>query len=196
MIDDLLDITRITHGKIRIRREPLDLGALVRSAIDDYRATFQARDLRIESRFPPDEIWLLGDRDRLIQILSNLLGNAEKFTPSGGTVTVAVEVDQGNALLRVTDTGIGIAQDVIEGLFEPFAQARHPLDGKQRGVGLGLALVKGTSSRSAATPVPRTSRARRRRASPITSRNHRGSTSSIRSSRSCEDRRLDRRWMC
>jgi two-component system CheB/CheR fusion protein len=143
LIDDLLDITRITRGKIELQRERVELAALVGQALDDHRAGFEVRGIRLEARLAPGPFWLDADPDRLIQVASNVLGNAVKFTPSGGTVTVTVEGRAGQVALRVRDTGAGVAPELIGGLFEPFVQAPQTIDRSRGGLGLGLAMVKG-----------------------------------------------------
>jgi two-component system CheB/CheR fusion protein len=143
LIEDLLDVTRITRGKIELQREPVELVELVRRALDDHRAVFAARGLRLEARLAAAPIWLHADPTRLVQIVTNLLGNSAKFTPEGGTVELSVETRGEQAVLRVRDSGIGIPPELIGGLFEPFAQAPQAMDRSQGDLGLGLAMVKG-----------------------------------------------------
>jgi PAS domain S-box-containing protein len=143
LIEDLLDVTRITRGKIELQREDVELAELVRRTLDDHRAGFESRGLRLEGRLDEGPFWLRADPARLVQVVSNLLGNAEKFTPRGGTVTVSLEVRGPEVVLRVRDTGVGIAPELIGGLFEPFAQGPQTMDRSRGGLGLGLAMVKG-----------------------------------------------------
>jgi PAS domain S-box-containing protein len=143
LIDDLLDVTRIARGKIELQRESVELVELVRRTIDDHRAAFEARGIRVEARLDGGPLWLDADPARLVQIASNLLGNAEKFTPADGTVRVSVERHGGRVALRVRDTGAGIAPELLPGVFEPFAQAPQTIDRSRGGLGLGLATVKG-----------------------------------------------------
>jgi two-component system CheB/CheR fusion protein len=143
LVDDLLDVTRITRGKIILQREKLNLADLVRRTLDDHRASFDASGVRLEGRIEAGAFWVDGDPARLVQVLSNVLCNAEKFTPRGGTVTVRLRRESGRASLEVHDTGMGIAPDVLRGLFEPFAQAPQTLDRARGGLGLGLAMAKG-----------------------------------------------------
>ena len=141
LVDDLLDLTRISHGKVRLQRTPLDLVDLVRQTVEDHRAVLGERELVVE--LPPAAVWIDADPTRLIQVLGNLLGNAAKFTPRDGKVTVSLARTRGRVVLEVADTGIGIDPGTLPRLFEPFAQAAQSLDRSRGGLGLGLALVKG-----------------------------------------------------
>ena len=143
LIDDLLDVTRIARGKIELQREPVELTGLVGRVLADHRAAFEARGIRVEARLGGAPLWLDADPARLVQIASNLLGNAEKFTSEDGTVTVSLEPRGRQVALRVRDTGAGIAPELLEGVFEPFMQAPQTLDRSRGGLGLGLATVKG-----------------------------------------------------
>ncbi len=142
LVDDLLDVTRITRGKIELHRERVELGELVRRTLDDRRPRFEAAGIRLEASIGPGSCWVDADPARLVQIASNVLDNAEKFTPRGGTVVVTVEA-RGQVALRVRDTGAGIEPELLAGAFEPFAQAPQSLARSRGGLGLGLALVKG-----------------------------------------------------
>lgn len=145
LVDDLLDITRITHGKIQLQREALDLDDLARRTVEDHRAAFVAADVALEVVSAPKAVVVSGDRTRLSQVIGNLLQNALKFTPAGGKATVEVEADEARALavLCVKDSGRGVAPELLPRLFEPFAQADASLDRQKGGLGLGLSVVKG-----------------------------------------------------
>jgi PAS domain S-box-containing protein len=145
LVDDLLDVTRIARGKITLEREPLELGGLVRGTLEDYRETFAQSRLALTLALPEEALWVSADRTRLAQVIGNLLGNAAKFTPPGGRVSVSLDSDghSGQAVLRVCDTGIGIAPELLARVFEPFAQADTTLERSRGGLGLGLATVKG-----------------------------------------------------
>lgn len=145
LVDDLLDVSRITRGKIALRREWLDLCELVRRTVEDHRAAFADARVELALSAPPAALWVFGDETRLAQVLGNLLQNAVKFTPSGGSTRVAVEADPARttATVRVTDDGRGIEAELMPRLFEPFTQADTTLDRSKGGLGLGLALVKG-----------------------------------------------------
>jgi CheY-like chemotaxis protein len=145
IVDDLLDVSRITRGKIQLRPERVDLARLVRHAVEDDHAAFEGAGLGTRADLPEVPVWVQGDPTRLTQVVGNLLQNAVKFTPRGGTVSVRLSADAGRkqAVLAVRDSGIGIDPDLLPRLFEPFAQADRSLDRSKGGLGLGLALVKG-----------------------------------------------------
>jgi PAS domain S-box-containing protein len=143
IIDDLLDVTRIARGKVRLQRELLDLGELAQRTVEDHRAAFDEAGVHLELDRAPSPCWVEVDGSRLAQVLGNLLGNALKFTNRGGHVRVSVDLMTDRAALRVRDTGVGIAPEVLERLFEPFQQAPQTLERTRGGLGLGLAMVKG-----------------------------------------------------
>ena len=143
LVDDLLDVTRISRGKVELRRAPLDLAAVVRRACDDHRALLEADGLALAVHAPAAPLRVHGDEARLAQIVGNLLLNARKFTPQGGRVDVTVERRGDAARLSVRDTGAGIQPDILAQLFEPFLQAKQTLARSEGGLGLGLALVRG-----------------------------------------------------
>jgi len=142
LVDDLLDATRITRGKVQIHRERLELAELVVHAGDDHRGLFARNGVELAVTIAASPIQIEGDATRLTQVVGNLLQNAAKFTPSGGRVRLWVGAEGGQAVVRVEDTGVGIEPDLIERLFEPFVQGDQTLDRSQGGLGLGLALVK------------------------------------------------------
>jgi two-component system CheB/CheR fusion protein len=143
LVDDLLDVTRISRGAIEVQREPLELRALVLRTLEDHRPTLEAGGLRLDARLDPEPLWVNADPTRLVQALSNLLSNAEKFTAKGGVVTVSLHREVDKAVLTVRDTGVGIAPEVQQQLFQPFTQAPQPMERNRSGLGLGLAVVKG-----------------------------------------------------
>jgi signal transduction histidine kinase len=142
LVDDLLDASRITSGKIQLRREPLDLTAVAARAADTARPLFAEHGLRFDVELPDRPLLLDADPVRLDQVLANLLQNAAKFTPPGGRVRLAVEGDRTGAVVRVTDSGIGVAPELLPAIFEPFVQADREIDRAQGGLGLGLTLVR------------------------------------------------------
>ncbi len=147
LVDDLLDVSRVAHGKIRLRTECLDLVAAVRITTQEYEHACAMSGLVLQTRFPGAAIWVEADPTRLAQIVGNLLHNAVKFTPRGGRVTVEVASDpNAAATITVRDTGLGMDPRMIESLFQPFAQAERGLERSYGGLGLGLALVKGLVS--------------------------------------------------
>jgi PAS domain S-box-containing protein len=143
LVDDLLELTRISRNKVRLKRERVELNRLVRRTLDDQRALFEKADVSLEIDLAPEPMFVDVDANRIAQVLGNLLHNAAKYTPSGGRVTVVLRPDSEQALatLRVSDTGIGIAPEMLPHLFEAFAQADKTLDRSQGGLGLGLTLV-------------------------------------------------------
>lgn len=145
IVDDLLDVSRITSGKLSIVRERLDLARLVRQAIEDRRGTLEAAGLKIDAEFPNEPLWVMGDPTRLTQSFDNLLDNARKFTTSGGVVSVRVghDAETRRAIVVVRDTGIGIEPSLLPHVFDVFAQAEQSLDRTRGGLGLGLAVTKG-----------------------------------------------------
>ena len=143
LVDDLLDVTRISHGKMTLQRSLVDLREIVRKTADDQRSLFQRRgvELRVEQEAAP--VWVEVDAARVTQILSNLLQNAVKFTLEGGSVVLGAVVQGDHAVTHVRDTGIGIERGQIERMFEPFAQADQSLARTRGGLGLGLAVARG-----------------------------------------------------
>lgn len=145
IVEDLLDVTRVSRGKIQLQRETVDLYEIARQTVDDFRPAFTAQGISLALVEPGVKAPVWGDPTRLAQVLGNLLHNACKFTPSAGhvTVTVAHEQATSQAVMRVADDGVGIAPEMLAHLFEPFTQADRSLARVGGGLGLGLALVKG-----------------------------------------------------
>ncbi|HEX4886379.1 MAG TPA: PAS domain S-box protein [Casimicrobiaceae bacterium] len=142
LIDDLLDVSRITRGKLELRRERVELRAVVRQAIDTARPVIEAGGHRFESSLPPQPVLLDADPVRLAQVLANLLNNAAKYTPPGGSIHLRAE-PQGDVLtIAVRDTGIGLAADQRERVFDMFAQFDPRAGHHGGGLGIGLTLVK------------------------------------------------------
>jgi PAS domain S-box-containing protein len=142
LVDDLLDVTRITRGKVRLQRERVDLGELARRTVEDHRDVFANSGVRLELSVATEPVVVNADPTRIAQVIGNLLHNAAKFTPRGGETTISVEERDGSGVVTVRDTGAGIASPVLARLFEPFVQAESTLDRSTGGLGLGLALVK------------------------------------------------------
>lgn len=168
LLDELLDVSRITRGKMLLTCERLDLARLVRDTVSDHRPALENAELFFEVEAPARPVWVHGDAVRLAQVLGNLLSNAFKFTDPGGTVKVSIhttntpeELLKGNpatpagasgsspsgglgwAVVTVKDTGMGIGAEMLPHVFETFAQADRTLDRSRGGLGLGLALVRG-----------------------------------------------------
>ena len=142
LVDDLLDIARITRGKIELKKESVLLSTIVGMAVETSAALMDAHGHRLVVELPPDPLELEADVTRLVQVLSNLLNNAAKYTPRGGIVTLSAWREDGHAVIAVTDSGIGIAPDAIGSVFEMFTQVRGSLDRAQGGLGIGLSLVR------------------------------------------------------
>ncbi|HUH00713.1 MAG TPA: ATP-binding protein [Kofleriaceae bacterium] len=145
LVDDLLDMIRVSRGKIELRRERLELNELVRCTLADHRPEFEAGHVTLVVDISPRPLYVEGDRNRLTQVVGNLLHNAIKFTAPGGRAAVAVDHDEGTngAVLRVADNGRGMTSEVLASLFQPFVQAERGDEPDRDGLGLGLALVKG-----------------------------------------------------
>ncbi len=144
LVDDLLDVTRMTRNKIQLKPERLELNALVRATLDDNRRHFEQCGIRVDVGLASAPIHVNADSVRIAQVLTNLLINAMKFTPAGGTATVSLTSEPGgNAVLRVADNGAGIDAALLPRLFQPFMQADRTLARSGGGLGLGLVLVKG-----------------------------------------------------
>ena len=143
LVDDLLDITRISKGKIQLRKQLVNLGDLVRRTVEDHRSLFADDGVGLEVALPDAALWVDGDATRLTQVLGNLLHNAVKFSDRRDHASVTVVREQDTAVVRVRDTGIGLSQELLPRVFEPFTQAETTLDRARGGLGLGLALVKG-----------------------------------------------------
>jgi PAS domain S-box-containing protein len=144
LIDDLLDLSRISRGMIALRQERADIIALVRHAVDDRRESFASHGVGLEAALHPHPVPLLVDPARVSQAVGNLLDNAEKFSAAGGTVlvTAAPGPEGRDVVITVRDQGVGMAPETIAHLWQPFAHARRALDGGHGGLGLGLPLVK------------------------------------------------------
>ncbi|HEU4621790.1 MAG TPA: response regulator, partial [Burkholderiaceae bacterium] len=142
LIDDLLDVSRIATGKIKLRRERLDLRVCLQRALETSSALIQARRHALRVNVPEQPLWIDGDSVRLAQIIDNLLTNAAKYTDEGGTINVTLDAYEGQARLKVCDTGIGIPPALLAQVFDLFIQAEPSLDRSQGGLGIGLALAK------------------------------------------------------
>ncbi len=142
LVDDLLDMSRITRGKIELRPARVELAPIVSDAIDAARALYKSMNRELTVTLPPQPVYLTVDPARLTQVVGNLLHNAGKFTNRGGHVWLTVEEEDAHAVIRVRDNGIGIAADQLPRLFEMFAQVDTSLERSRDGLGIGLTLVK------------------------------------------------------
>jgi signal transduction histidine kinase/ActR/RegA family two-component response regulator len=148
LVDDLLDVSRIAQGKVRLRHEPCDLNAIVQEVVEDYRPLIEKSGIQLILESAAHPCGVNGDRIRLAQIIGNVLHNANKFTNAGGEVRVTCESDrQSNTVtVRVSDTGIGMSRDTLSRVFDTFTQADISLDRSKGGLGLGLSLAKGLTN--------------------------------------------------
>jgi signal transduction histidine kinase len=142
LVDDLLDISRITLGKIRLQTEIVNAGELVTAAVEISRPLVEKNQHQLTVLQPDEPVVLVGDRARLTQVLSNLLNNAAKYTPSGGQIYFSLEQEGDDAVFRVRDTGIGIPANMLEKVFDMFIQIDSGLDRTHGGLGIGLTLVR------------------------------------------------------
>lgn len=142
IVDDLLDVSRITKGKIELRKERLPLQTAVQQAIESVQALIASRKHELSVLMPPEEVWLEADPVRIDQIITNLLTNAAKYTEPGGKIWLNVERLGNDCVLTVKDNGIGISREMLPRIFELFVQVDHSLDRAQGGLGIGLTLAK------------------------------------------------------
>ena len=142
LLDDLLDVARITTGRVDLRIERADVAGLAREAVESVRPLMEKRRHRLSCAIPPEPLWLDADPARIAQILDNLLSNAAKYTPDGGNISIDVARDGTDAVIRVEDDGIGFRNDSGEKLFGLFARDDAGLHRSEGGLGIGLALVR------------------------------------------------------
>jgi two-component system, chemotaxis family, CheB/CheR fusion protein len=139
----LLDVSRLVRGKIELDPERLSWVAVLRDIVADLAEDVRRKGLELRTDFSADPLWIDGDRVRLVQIVENLLSNALDHTNAPGTITVSTRSENGEAVVEVRDTGVGIDPELLPHIFEAFRQAGQSLDRSKGGLGLGLALVKG-----------------------------------------------------
>ena len=151
LIDDLLDLTRITHGKMRVEKHPLDMHALARDVLDDLRADAESAGLSLSLELLASRYWVAGDPLRLQQVFNNLLRNAIKFTSAGGQIEIRTWNRDEQLLVEVSDTGQGFDEDTLRKLFQPFEQALQGALGSVKGLGLGLPICRGILQQHEAT---------------------------------------------
>lgn len=142
LVDDLLDISRITQGKIRLQLEPIELTTIVGHAVEASKPLIDSRQHQLAVSLPTQSVWINGDLARLAQVLTNLLNNAAKYTDEGGQIWLTVRCDGETATITVRDTGIGIPEHMIHAIFDLFTQVDRTLDRSQGGLGIGLTLVR------------------------------------------------------
>ncbi|MGH8607985.1 MAG: ATP-binding response regulator, partial [Gammaproteobacteria bacterium] len=142
LVDDLLDVSRISRGKIELRKGRVELASAVNHAVEATKPLCERMNHELTVTLPPQPMYLNADPTRLAQVVGNLLTNACKFTDKGGRISLTVERERGEALLRVRDTGIGIAADQLPRIFKMFTQLDTSLERTQSGLGIGLTLVR------------------------------------------------------
>jgi len=142
LLDDLLEVNRIAHGKIELKREEVPFQAAVRHAVESCRPAIEAKSLRLGVEVPEDALVVLADPVRLAQVVTNILTNAVKFTQDAGSIRLTVVEEPGQVVMRVQDTGIGITPEMLPHVFDMFAQAEISLDRSTGGLGVGLTLAK------------------------------------------------------
>jgi CheY-like chemotaxis protein len=142
LIDDLLDAAGISHGKIELRKERIELSVAVRDALEMSRPLIEAARHTVAVSLPADPVHLAGDAERLTQILANLLNNAAKYTNEGGQIRVQAKIEGGEIVIRGRDNGIGLAADKLGSIFELFSQVDSSAGCSRGGLGIGLSLVR------------------------------------------------------
>ncbi len=146
LVDDLLDVSRMTRGQVELKREQVDLGQVLRQVLSVIHPTAESRGVTLDTTLPVEQLWMNADSTRLEQVFMNLLDNATKYTDTGGAISLHVErtVDAGRpvVMVRVKDTGVGIPPDKLGGIFELFAQVDPSVERSRGGLGIGLTLVR------------------------------------------------------
>jgi signal transduction histidine kinase len=142
LLDDLLDVARVTKGEIHLQRVPQDLRVTVENGVEDQRSFIEQKKQSLFLDIPREPVIAMGDPVRLQQVFGNILNNAAKYTPVGGTISVALAAQDGYARLRVRDNGAGIAPEQLEWIFDLFAQANPTLARTEGGLGVGLTVAR------------------------------------------------------
>ena len=142
LVDDLLEVSRITTGRVQLRQERVAIRGIVEGAVETARPLIDQRKHELSLSLPPETVWLNADAARLEQVVVNLLTNAAKYTEEGGHIWLSVAVEEKECVLRVRDTGVGISPALLPKIFDLFTQAERSLDRSQGGLGIGLALVQ------------------------------------------------------
>ncbi len=142
LVDDLLDVSRITQGKITLKKEPVELGRVIQHSVETARGLLESKRHQLALNLSGTPIWVHGDFARLAQVIGNLLNNGAKYTAEGGRIELAASADRGEAVISVRDNGIGIEADLLPHVFELFTQGEQTLDRSQGGLGVGLTVVQ------------------------------------------------------
>ncbi len=159
LIDDLFDVSRITRGRVRLRKEPLDVGVIIQNAVESARPLFEARQHKLTNLVAAGSLPAQADPLRLEQIMANLLTNAAKYTDSGGQIWISAEQEKDEIVIKVRDTGVGIPPEQLARMFDLFAQGDRSLARSEGGLGIGLTLARALAemhggSVSASSPGP------------------------------------------
>jgi CheY-like chemotaxis protein/anti-sigma regulatory factor (Ser/Thr protein kinase) len=142
IVEDMLDISRITRGVLTLEHKPVEMAQIVRQAVETSAPAIEAGRHRLDVDLPEEPAVVEGDLHRLSQLLTNLLNNAARYTPPGGSISVRARAEGGQAVISVRDTGRGIARDQLDRIFDMFVQGRAPLKRVGGGLGIGLALAR------------------------------------------------------
>ena len=142
LVDDLLDVSRVTRGLVELDKQPEDITQVLVLAVEQVAPLMEQRRHRLVTRMAPGTVMVLCDDSRLVQVFANLLNNAAKYTPDGGEIALEAQVEGANVFITVTDNGAGIEQDLMGRIFDLFSQAHRTSDRTSGGLGIGLALVK------------------------------------------------------
>ena len=142
VIDDLLEVSRMTTGRIHLEKERSCLNEIIENAVETIRPLLERSEHRFDLVIPPQSIWVEVDPVRLEQVIVNLLSNAAKYTNPGGHVSLSVSTEEEGCVIHVSDTGVGIAPELLPQIFDYFTQADRSLDRSKGGMGIGLSLVK------------------------------------------------------
>jgi len=142
LVDELLDVSRITQGKITLRKETIELEKVLAHALETARPLIEARRHELDVRIDAGPVWMAGDFARLAQVIANLLNNAAKYTPEGGRIELSATVAAGEAAVVVRDNGMGIDRELLPRVFDLFSQGERSLDRSLGGLGVGLTVVQ------------------------------------------------------
>ena len=142
LIDDLLDASRVTRGQVSLEQQPVNMNTLAAEALEQIRPLLESKAHHLDLRLSAEPAWVLGDRLRLVQVLVNVLGNAIRYTASGGRIALQMSIQGGQLTLGVQDNGVGMSDELVEVAFELFTQGERSADRSQGGLGIGLALVR------------------------------------------------------
>ncbi len=142
LVDDLMELSRISRGQCELKKEPVELSTIIRHAVEISHPVVRAGQHQLTVSCPAEPILLEGDSVRLAQVFANLLNNAAKYTERGGQITIKAALEAGDVVVSVQDTGIGIPDNMLDRVFDMFAQVSNPLRRTQDGLGIGLSLVR------------------------------------------------------